>query len=125
MRLLVDTHVVLWQLSGERSVSPEAHKALLAADDLLISAVSFAEIGIKVSLNKLDVPPGLEDAVQALGLRVLGLSPAHGLAVGDLPLHHRDPFDRLIIAQAVCEGLPVVTADPRFDDYPITIVHAG
>lgn len=70
------------------------------------------------------MPQGLEEAVQALGLRVLGLSPAHGLAVGDLPLHHRDPFDRLIIAQAVCEDLPVLTADPRFAEYPITVVPA-
>ncbi|WP_413452554.1 type II toxin-antitoxin system VapC family toxin [Georgenia phoenicis] len=124
MRLLVDTHVVLWQLTGEREVSPEAREALLSARDLLISAVSFAEIGIKVSLKKLEVPQGLEGAVQALGLRVLGLSPAHGLAVGDLPLHHRDPFDRLIIAQAVCEDLPVLTADSRFADYPITVVPA-
>lgn len=125
MRLLVDTHVVLWQLTGERPVSQQAREALLAADDLLISTVSFAEIGIKVSLNKLEVPPGLERAVHSLGLRVLGLSPAHGLAVADLPLHHRDPFDRLIIAQAACDGLPVVTADPRFADYPITVVNAG
>lgn len=125
MRLLVDTHVVLWQLTGERSVSLEAREALLAAEDLLISTVSFAEIGIKVSLNKLDVPHELEQAVRALGLRVLGLSPAHGLAVGRLPLHHRDPFDRLIIAQALSEDLPVLTADPRFADYPIRVVHAG
>ncbi len=77
-----------------------------------------------MSLGKLEVPPGLDEAVGALGLRVLGLSPAHGLAVGRLPLHHRDPFDRLIIAQAMIEGLPVITADPRFADYPITVIDA-
>lgn len=124
MRLLVDTHVVLWQLTGERSLSRSAREALLAADDLLVSTVSFAEIGIKMSLGKLAAPPELERTVHQLGLRVLGLSPAHGLAVARLPLHHRDPFDRLIIAQAVTEDLAVLTADPRFADYPIMVTSA-
>lgn len=68
MRLLLDTHVVLWQLSTEPALSPAAREVILAADDLLISTVSFAEIGVKVSVGKLDVPPDFEQAVRALGL---------------------------------------------------------
>ncbi|MEE6282945.1 type II toxin-antitoxin system VapC family toxin [Georgenia sp. MJ170] len=125
MRLLIDTHVLLWQLSVERPLARDAREASLAADDVLVSTVSFAEMGVKMSLGKLDVPLELEKAVRTLGVRVLGLSPAHGLAVGQLPLHHRDPFDRLIIAQAATEDLAVVAADRRFADYPITTITAG
>ncbi|MEE6289239.1 type II toxin-antitoxin system VapC family toxin [Georgenia sp. MJ173] len=125
MRLLIDTHVLLWQLSKERPLTRATREAILAADDVLVSTVSFAEMGVKMSLGKLDVPPDLEKAVRTLGVRILGLSPAHGLAVGQLPIHHRDPFDRLIIAQAATDDLAVVTADRRFADYPITTIAAG
>jgi PIN domain nuclease of toxin-antitoxin system len=125
VRLLLDTHIVLWQLSGDRTLSDTVTEAVSEADDLLFSSVSFAEIGIKVAAGKLDVPAGLTEHVEASGLRVLNLSSAHGLAVADLPMHHRDPFDRLLIAQALTEGLAVVTADRRFEDYAIEVVHAG
>ncbi|MDN5763060.1 MAG: type II toxin-antitoxin system VapC family toxin [Microlunatus sp.] len=124
MRLLLDTHVVLWQLSGERELSAPARKAIAAADDLLFSVVSFAEVGIKASVGKLDVPDDLQERIADSGVRTLGLSPAHGLAVSDLPAHHRDPFDRLIIAQAMTEHLTVVTADARFRDYGIELLEA-
>ncbi len=124
MRLLLDTHVVLWQLSGERELSMPARNAIAAADDLLFSVVSFAEVGIKASVGKLDVPDGLQARVADSGVRTLGLSPAHGLAVSDLPVHHRDPFDRLIIAQAMMERLTIVTADTRFQAYGIDLLEA-
>lgn len=124
MRLLLDTHVVLWQLSGERELAASAQEVIAAADDLLFSAVSFAEIGIKAAVGKLDVPDDLQARIADSGIRALGLSPAHGLAVADLPVHHRDPFDRLIIAQAVIERLTVVTADPRFPKYGIEVLEA-
>ena len=97
MRLLLDTHVVLWQL-GERELSQSAVAAIAAADDLLFSVVSFAEIGIKAAVGKL-VPAG--PAGQDHGRRGAqpALAAAHGLAVAQLPTHHRDPFDRLLIAQ--------------------------
>lgn len=124
MRLLLDTHVVLWQLSGERELSAPARDAISTADDLLFSVVSFAEIGVKAAVGKLDVPEDLQARIADSGVRTLGLSPAHGLAVRGLPVHHRDPFDRLLIAQAMTERLTVVTADTRFDAYGIQLLLA-
>ena len=124
MRLLLDTHVVLWQLSGLRELSAQAQEQIAEADDLLLSTVSFAEIGIKASVGKLAVPGDLKERVAAAGIRVLALSPAHGLGVAGLPVHHRDPFDRLIIAQALSEQLTVVTADVRFRAYGVDLVLA-
>ena len=124
MRLLLDTHVVLWQLSGERELAAQAREAIAAADDLLFSVVSFAEIGVKASIGKLDVPADLQHRIADSGVRTLGLSPSHGLTVSSLDVHHRDPFDRLIIAQAKVERLTVVTADERFDAYGIKLVAA-
>lgn len=124
MRLLLDTHVVLWQLSGVRELSTSARDALATADDLLFSVVSFAEIGVKASVGKLDVPDELRARISDAGVRTLALSSAHGLTVAGLPVHHRDPFDRLIIAQAMTEQLTVVTANPRFGCYGIHVVEA-
>ena len=124
MRLLLDTHVVLWQLSGERELSQSAVAAITAADDLLFSVVSFAEIGIKAAVGKLVVPPDLQAKITDAGVRSLALAAAHGLAVAQLPTHHRDPFDRLLIAQAMTEGLTLVTADPNFAPYDVPIVAA-
>ncbi len=124
MRLLLDTHVVLWQLSGERELSATARDAIATADDLLFSVVSFAEIGVKAAVGKLDVPADLQTRIADSGVRTLGLSPTHGLAVRNLPVHHRDPFDRLLIAQAMTERLTVVTADTRFDAYGIQLLQA-
>ena len=124
MRLLLDTHVVLWQLSGERELSDSAREGIATADDLLFSVVSFAEVGIKAAVGKLDVPDDLSARVADSGVRTLGLSPMHGLAVARLPVHHRDPFDRLIIAQATIEHLTIVTADTRFLAYDIEVLQA-
>ncbi|MGL4176811.1 MAG: type II toxin-antitoxin system VapC family toxin [Dermatophilaceae bacterium] len=124
MRLLLDTHVVLWQLSGERGLSVVARDAIAAADDLLLSVVSFAEVGIKTAVGKLHVPDDLRTRIADAGVRTLGLSADHGLAVAGLPVHHRDPFDRLIIAQAMIEQLTVVTADVRFRASGIPLLHA-
>lgn len=125
MRLLLDTHIVLWQFSGERALPASTRATIERADDLLFSVVSFAEIGVKAAIGKLEVPDDLAEHIRASGLRVLGLSPAHGLGVAKLPAHHRDPFDRLLIAQAITDGLAVVTADARFSDYPITVISAS
>jgi PIN domain nuclease of toxin-antitoxin system len=124
VRLLLDTHVVLWQLEGSRTLSSQARRAIERASELLFSTVSFAEIGVKASIGKLIVPLDLHEQILSSGVRILGLAPGHGLAVAGLPVHHRDPFDRLLIAQARTEGLTIVTADVRFTAYDVPVVDA-
>ena len=123
MRLLVDTHVVLWQIRQPDRIGSGAAAAIAKADDVLVSTVSFVEIGIKVAIGKLELDP--EVAELASGEQVLGLSPSHGLALIDLPLHHRDPFDRLLVAQARAEHLTLVTADPVFAQYDVGVIDAA
>lgn len=125
MRLLLDTHVVLWQLEGTRRPAPAALEAIECSSDLLFSTVSFAEIGVKVAIGKLTAPSDLRQHVVRAGLQILPLDADHGLAVADLPLHHRDPFDRLLIAQARAERLTIVTADRRIAAYDVPVIDAS
>ncbi|MBA2348807.1 MAG: type II toxin-antitoxin system VapC family toxin [Solirubrobacterales bacterium] len=124
MRLLLDTNVVLGRYSLARPLGPRARELLGGADELVVSVVVFVEVGIKVRVGKLPVPDALENRVRRDGIRILGLTPAHGLAVGSLPLHHRDPFDRLMIVQAEAEGLTILTADQGFSAYDVPVLDA-
>jgi len=125
VRLLLDTHVVLWELEGSRRVSQAAQEAIEQATELLFSVVSFAEIGVKAAIGRLSVPRDLREHVLRSGLQILRLDADHGLAVADLPMHHRDPFDRLLIAQARSEQLTIITADRRIADYDVALIDAG
>jgi len=125
MRLLLDTHVVLWVLGGSRTVSPAAREAIEHATDVLFSVVSFAEIGVKAAMGRVSVPRDLREHVLRSGVQVLRLDADHGLAVADLPMHHRDLFDRLLVAQARSEHLTMVTADRRIAAYDVPLVDAG
>jgi PIN domain nuclease of toxin-antitoxin system len=125
LRILLDTHVVLWQLAGSRAIGVRAQAEIEGASELLFSVVSLAEIGVKVAMGKLTVPDDLHDYLIQSGLHILPLAPDHGLAVAELPMHHRDPFDRLLIAQARGEGLAIMTADRRLVDYDVVVVDAG
>jgi PIN domain nuclease of toxin-antitoxin system len=122
VRLLLDTHVVLWQLSGARPLGVRARETIAAAAELAFSVVSFAEIGVKAAIGKLAVPDDLHEHIVGTGIHLLGLSPEHGLAVASLPLHHRDPFDRLLVAQARHDGFMLVTADPRIHAYEVAVL---
>jgi PIN domain nuclease of toxin-antitoxin system len=124
VRLLLDTHVLLWEWSGTRTVGPRAREVIAAATELRFSVVSFAEIGVKAASGKLSVPTDLRERVLRNGLAILGLDPDHALDVAALPLHHRDPFDRLLIAQARRERLTLVSADRRFGDYDVELLDA-
>jgi PIN domain nuclease of toxin-antitoxin system len=124
VRLLLDTQVVLWQLEGDRTISAQAQEAIEHAEELLFSVISFAEVGVKAAIGKLIVPRNLRDYVVESGLTILGLAPDHGLAVADLPMHHRDPFDRLLISQAREDNLTIITSDRRFLDYDIPVILA-
>jgi len=119
VRLLLDTDVVLWQLAGTRELGPRAREAIEEATELAFSVVSFAEIGVKAAVGKLVVPDELHSRIVGTGVRIIGLAADHGLAVAHLPLHHRDPFDRLLIAQAQQERLTLVTADERIAAYDV------
>ena len=87
--------------------------------------MSFAEIGVKAATGELTLPADLRKHVQRAGLQLIGLTSDHGLGVVGLPPHHRDPFDRLLIAQARAEDLTVVTSDPRFAAYAIAVIDAA
>jgi len=125
VRLLLDTHVVLSELQGTRTIGARARDAIEGADELLFSVVSFAEIGIKAAIGKLVVPDDLRAHILRSGLRILGLSADHGLALANLPLHHRNPFDRLLISQARAEGLTLLSADARIADYDVALIDAS
>ena len=124
MRLLLDTHILIWALGEPKRLPKEVRVALeSSANEVMFSAASIWEIAIKVGLEKLTLSlpyrDWMEQAIADLGLVVLPITvEAAGLQAG-LPWHHRDPFDRLIIAQALVENIPVVSIDRIFDDYGI------
>jgi PIN domain nuclease of toxin-antitoxin system len=124
VRLLLDTHALLWWLADE-SLSAQARDAIAdPANLVMVSAATAWEISIKKALGKLAAPDDLEHQVQAGGFTALPISIAHGIAAGQLTRHHEDPFDRMLIAQAIVEGLTIVTRDKRFDDYGVALLPA-
>ena len=124
MRLLLDTHALLWWLADE-GLTPQAQGAIADPGNLVaVSAASAWEISIKKALGKLAAPDDLEQQVQAGGFSPLPISTAHGVAAGQLPHHHEDPFDRMLIAQAFAEGLTIVTRDKRFGNYGVALLPA-
>lgn len=126
MRLLLDTHVLLWWLDDRPALGAEARDLISHGDnEVFVSAISAAEIAIKSSVGKLRVPEDLQQQLDRNAFVPLPLSIRHGLAVEALPMHHRDPFDRLLIAQAQCEDLTMVTADRAFAAYDLRMVDAG
>ena len=124
MRLLLDTHVLLWWLADDRRLkSPERH--IIAHRDALVyvSAVSVWEIAIKKSLGRLDVDTEvLERELDAGDMNELPVRWRHAKVTAALPTHHHDPFDRLLIAQAQSEGLTVVTYDRAFRPYDVAVL---
>lgn len=110
-------------MAGEQDrISAQAHKAIVSGNQVVVSAVVLWEIAIKQSLGKLDAPGDLFDRLIQAGVDLLPISPGHATRVGALPMHHRDPFDRLLIAQADCDGLAIVTADDELRQYGIEVV---
>jgi PIN domain nuclease of toxin-antitoxin system len=124
VRLLLDTHALLWWLADEGLSLPARDAIADPANLVFVSAASAWEISIKKALGKLTAPDDLEGQVDASGFSPLPISLAHGLAAGQLPRHHEDPFDRMLIAQAVAEGLTIITRDKRFEDYGVALLPA-
>ncbi len=120
MRLLLDTHVVLWTLHAAHRLSRAAREAIAASDSLAaISAASIWEIAIKHALGRLSIDEGFEAELVDRGFVSLPITFDHAIAAGQLPRHHRDPFDRMLIAQAQLEGMTLVSADRRMSLYAV------
>lgn len=125
MNLLLDTHTLIWVLANEPTLSSAAQKAIEDPDSrVFVSAVTAWEIAIKRSLGKLRAPENYLDALKRYRFTPLDISTEHALAVEHLPHHHHDPFDRLLIAQAMYERLTLVTRDRRFDMYDVRLFKA-
>ena len=123
MKLLLDTHTFLWFIDDSPLLSAKGKTLLEADNELLLSIGSLWEIAIKLCLGKLTVAMPTEALMTrqltSNDIDVLSITVPHLVTVSTLPLHHCDPFDRLIIAQAMAEQLPIVSADPAFDAYPV------
>jgi PIN domain nuclease of toxin-antitoxin system len=124
-RLLLDTHAFLWWLSGDNTLGSQSQKLIADTDnEIIVSAATVWEIEIKRQLGKLTAPEDIESIVGQCGFLPLPIALFHAQQAGRLPAHHRDPFDRMLIAQAQAEGLDIVTSDSAFKQYGIRIVNA-
>lgn len=125
MKILLDTHTFLWAVTDEKRLSPKAHNLIDSAESWW-SVVSLWEAIQKVQIGKFSLPQPAGDfltsELSAHSVQVLPVTLGHVLRVESLALHHRDPFDRLIIAQSIEEGWPIVTADPWFSRYPVDVI---
>lgn len=127
MRLLLDTHAFLWAIAEEERLSQRVRDLLQDLNnDVLVSLASIWEIAIKAGLGHLDVPDDLEGFIakqlSRTGIAMLPIEFRHVVGVRDLPMHHRDPFDRLLIAQSRIERIPIISVDARFNAYGVDIV---
>lgn len=127
MRVLLDTHALLWLCAAPDRLSDGARSAILdGRNDLFFSIAGWWEVAIKVGIGKLRLQTGWAPAIRREmrhnGIEWLPISPDHCERIPHLPLHHRDPFDRLLIAQAQADKLAIVTADPHFAAYDVTLV---
>ncbi|CDX53369.1 PilT protein domain protein [Mesorhizobium plurifarium] len=120
-RYLVDTHILLWVLNADSRLSGHHRGIFLAGKDVTVSAISVAEIAIKKSLGKITLTGNIVDILQSNGIPILGVNELHAARLEHLPFHHRDPFDRLLIAQAQIEGLTLVTVDRHFSAYDVAL----
>jgi PIN domain nuclease of toxin-antitoxin system len=126
MKAILDTHAFLWALAGDARMSRHARDIFTGSADLSLSIASIWEILIKVQSGKLNFPrPAGPYVLRKLAenkIKMLSISIDHLLALEGLPMHHRDPFDRILIAQSLEENLPIVTSDPWFDRYPVQLI---
>ena len=128
MSVLLDTHVLLWFQSLDKRISPTLRTRIEQSDeDYFVSHVSFWEIAIKSSIGKLKLDRDLSAtfiAIKDAGFQILPMAEGHFLQTATLPLHHRDPFDRMLIAQAKHESMHLLTADPHFAAYDVQLIEA-
>ena len=126
MRILIDTHILIWHLEDHVQLSLQRSDIIEDSDnEILVSVASLWEIAIKLSLNKLNLSRSVDDIIRAIDASTgswLTIDPKHLTHVAQLPFHHKDPFDRLIIAQAIAENLPIISSDPNFANYGVKVL---
>ena len=127
MKLLLDTHALIWFISGDNKLGEQAKEAFLNQDNMLyFSKVSLWEMTIKISLGKLILAEhwltAIEKEMISNGIQWLDIDIDHCKTLADLPFHHRDPFDRLLISQAISESMSIISIDRQFSHYPLDII---
>ncbi|MEA5581368.1 type II toxin-antitoxin system VapC family toxin [Nodularia harveyana UHCC-0300] len=122
MRQILDTHILIWFVMGDPRISTSL-RSQIENNDNLLSIASVWEMAIKHSIGKLNCEPSFNEFIEQQiimnGIELLSIRIDHVAVVSSLPLHHRDPFDRLLIAQSIVENIPLISADQIFDAYPI------
>ncbi len=123
MRILVDTHIYLWMLSCPEKLSQARRYELESpANEVFVSAMSIAELMIKHSIGKIDIRFDPVEMAQKMGLEILSFTGAEAMALGELPLHHKDPFDRMLLVQSMVNKLSLMTDDSKFLQYDCKIM---
>jgi len=126
VRILLDTHILLWWLADDQRLPPQAAAAIEDSEnEVVVSAASAWEISIKQAAGRIVAPEDLLDALTVSEFATLAVTAAHAMAAGRLPPRHTDPFDRMLIAQAKIEGLTLVSVDRRFSDYDVELLGLG
>jgi PIN domain nuclease of toxin-antitoxin system len=121
-RLLLDTHIFLWRQANDRRLKFPARTAIASADIVFVSAASAWEAAIKIALGRLSIPNTIESGVKESGFEQLPILFSHAEAAGALPVHHQDPFDRMLVAQALIEHLTLVSHDRCLAQYDVPIL---
>ena len=124
MNLLLDTHAVVWFLEGNDRLRSEARVAIESAERVYVSSATIWEMAVKVARGRLAAPSDFPDRLLDLGMLQLALEWEHARVAGGLPLHHRDPFDRMLVAQAIVERLTIVTRNEDIARYPVPVIAA-
>ncbi|MBF2085223.1 type II toxin-antitoxin system VapC family toxin [Thermoleptolyngbya sp. C42_A2020_037] len=125
--MLLDTHVLLWFLEDDPKLPPQIKQMIEVSNDVFVSIIALWEVAIKLSIRKLELRfefQKLTDFLTDLDIKILTISFEDIKRYVDLPLYHRDPFDRILIAQSINHAMSIVSADPAFDAYPIRRVWA-
>ena len=123
MKILLDTHIFLWMLtSPERLNDKRRYELETPANEVFLSAMSIAELMIKHAIGKIQVEFDPLEMAKEMRLEILSFSGDHAMLLGKMPLHHKDPFDRMIIAQAIVNRLPLMSDDPKFPVYNCKII---
>ncbi len=125
MRLLLDTHVLLWWLADDPALSEQARQLIANEPEVFVSAASAWEIAIKRALGKLEAPEDLLEVLDTGGIVRLPIDFEHAITAAALPRHHDDPFDRMLVAQAQREGLALMTSDARIARYAVAVLPAS